>query len=252
MQPLAVAGSELTAVSIIDTKQESRTRLLEQAFLHDIVNAAGSIQMLIDLLTESTSRQERSEYVKLLQVSMNRLLSEVYHEKMMLENPGPVPSVCNIREVFESLAQYYRNHPLGRNCRIDVDTSAVQTVNVLSDQTLLVRVLDNMLRNAIEATGDGGVVTMGCRQVNGALECWVHNPNAISEHIRAKIFNQPFSTKGRDRGVGTQEIKVLSELCGGTVAVSSDPEQGTTFSVRYPAAPERVSPHKRYHTRHAS
>jgi PAS domain S-box-containing protein len=250
-RPLTITGNELTMFSIIDTSQENRTRLLERAFLHDLVNATGSIQMLIDLLTGGTSRQERAEYIQLLQVSITRLLSEIYHEKMMLDSTGFTP--FNVHEILTALAEYYRNHQFGRNYRIEIDESTVESAALLGDQTLLVRVLDNMLRNAIEATSrGGGTVTLGCRQIGGELEFWVHNPNTISENVRAKIFHPSTSLDVRDRDVENHETKLLSELCGGTVTVSSDQQFGTTYSVRYPAAAETVSPHKRYRSKHAS
>jgi PAS domain S-box-containing protein len=245
-QALTVAADELTMFSIIDATQENRTSLLERAFLHDLVNATGSIQMLIDLLTGGTSRQERNEYVNLLQVSVNRLLSEIYHEKMMLDTSNCTP--FKVREILTALAEYYRGHHFGRNCRIEIKDSAVESLALAGDQTLLVRVLDNMLRNAVEAPGHGGVVTLGCRQIGGELEFWVHNPNTISENVRAKIFHRSITIDGRARD---QEIKLLGELCGGTVAVSSDQQSGTTYSVRYPAAVETVFPQRRYHTKHA-
>ena len=249
-RPLTIAGNALTMFSIIDTSQENRTRLLERAFLHDLVNAAGSIQMLIDLLTGGTSRQERTEYIQLLQVSVTRLLSEIYHEKMMLDSTSSMP--FKVHEILTALAEYYRDHHSGRNCRIEIEESTPASTALLGDQTLLVRVLDNMLRNAIEATSRGGAVTLGCRQIGGELEFWVHNPNKISENVRAKIFHSSTSTDERDRDAESDETKLLSELFGGTVIVSSDQQFGTTYSVRYPAAVETVSPQKLYHTKHAS
>ncbi len=250
-QPLTIGGDELTAFSIVDTIQENRTQLLERAFLHDLVNAAGSIQMLIDLLTTDTSRQERVEYVKLLQVSINRLLSEIYHEKMMLDSGGLTTSAVTVHEILTALAEYYRNHTFSANCRIEIDEGVVQSMKVRADQALLVRVLDNMLQNAIEASRHGGVVTLGCRQIDGDLEFWVHNPNKISETVRTKLFRRSFSNQ-RDEEAHSYETELLSELCGGAVAVSSDQELGTRFSIRYPAATETVGAQKRYRTKNAS
>jgi hypothetical protein len=93
---------------------------------------------------------------------------------------------------------------------------------------------------------------LGCRQVDGELEFWVHNPNSISENVRTKIFHQSLTINDKNRDAEAQEIKLMSELCGGTVAVSSDQQFGTTYSVRYPARAETVAPRKRYHTKHAS
>jgi len=250
-QPLTIGGDELTAFSVVDTSQENRTQLLEHAFLHDLVNAAGSIQMLIDLLTTDTSRQERVEYVKLLQVSINRLLSEIYHEKMMLDSSGLAASAVTVHEILTALAEYYKNQTFAGNCRIEIEEGAIKSMKVLGDLSLLVRVLDNMLRNAIEATSHGGVVTLGCREIDGDLEFWVHNPNKISETVRTKMFRPPVSHQ-RDEEAQGYETQLLSELCGGAVVVSSDQEFGTRFSIRYPVATETVSAQKRYHTKHAS
>jgi len=94
---------------------------------------------------------------------------------------------------------------------------------------------------------------LGYRQIGEEIEFWVHNPNTISENVRAKIFHPSFTVNERDRDVETpQEAKLLSELCGGTVAVSSDPQFGTTYSIRYPAAVETVPPQRLYRTKHAS
>jgi signal transduction histidine kinase len=250
-QPLAVAGRELTAFWIIDTSQEKRTRLLEQAFLHDLVNAAGGIQMLIDLLTEGPSPHERAEYIKLLQIGLNRLLSEIDNKKMMLDSSEPSTSVCNVHEVLKSLAVYYQSHPIGRNCRIEIDEDSVHAMNVRSNQTLLVRTLDNMLRRALEGSGQGGTITLGCRQINGDLELWVQIPNVNSEKVRTRIFN-PSSSIACDEDAGAQVAKLLSELCARRVAVSSDQKGGITLSVRYPADPEIVPQRKRYRAKQAS
>jgi len=250
-QPLSIGEDELTAFSVVDTSHENRTQLLERAFLHDLVNAAGSIQMLIDLLTTDTSRQERVEYVKLLQVSINRLLAEIYHEKMMLDSSGLATSAVNVHEILTALAEYYKNQTLAGHCRIEIEEGAVKSMNVLGDQAVVVRVLDNMVRNAIEASSHGGVVTLGCRQIDSDLEFWVHNPNKISETVRTKIFKRSFS-KPRDKETQSYGTEILSELCGGAVAVSSDQEFGTRFSIRYPAATEAVGAQKRYRTKHAS
>ena len=249
-QPLSIGRNELTMFSISDTSQENRTRLLERALLHDLVNAAGSIQMLIDLLTGDTSRQERSEYINLLQVSVNRLLSEIDHEKMILDSVDSTP--FNVHDILTALAEYYRKHYFERNCSIEIHGDALESPKLLGDQTLVVRMLDNMLRNAVEATRRGGVVTLGHRQIGGEVEFWVNNPNSTSENVGAKMFHSSTAGSQKDRDVGTVlDTKLLSELCGGTVTVCSD-QSGTTSSIRYPAAVEAASPRGRYHTKHAS
>jgi len=252
VQQVTINGKEFTALSVIDIGRERRTRVLERVFLHDLVNAAGGIQILLDLLTTDASRQEQAEYVNLLQASIKRLLSEISHEKMILESSGSKVSTLNVRKVFETLAEFHRNHTFGRNCIIEIDKGVNESFQLLIHQTLLVRVLDHILRNVVEANSQGGVVMLGCRQIDGEIELWIHNPMPLSENARAKIFTQICSTNERAGNARNQDTQLLSELCGGKVSFSSSNESGTTFSIRCPGRSREITSQQRYRTKTAS
>jgi len=104
VEPVSFGGERMIAFSILDTIEAGEGRTLESTFLHDLLNAVGCIQMLIDLLMEKTSRKERIEYIKLLQLSMNRLLSQIDARRMMLHDTAPMQSVCNEHDVLEKTA----------------------------------------------------------------------------------------------------------------------------------------------------
>jgi len=90
-QPLGIFRRELTAFSIIDLRGEKQIRLQERAFLHDLLNTATGIQMLIDLFCAEASRDEKDEYVKLLHASMNLLLSKIDQERTLLDQLCTAP-----------------------------------------------------------------------------------------------------------------------------------------------------------------
>ncbi len=101
--------------------------------------------------------------------------------------------------------------------------------------SLLLRVLCNMIKNALEACGKGETVTAGCARQDGHVEFRVHNPGCMPREVQLQVFQRSFSTKGTGRGLGTYSIKLLTErYLHGHVSFISTPEQGTTFSVRYP------------------
>ena len=234
VESLAIGGERLT-VFAIDGSRDDGTVMLEQVFLHDLINATGSIQMLVDLLTGETSTQEQAEYLKLLQLSLNRLVSEIHHEKLLLDNTGSMPSFLDVHEVLTTLARSYQGQAFARQCRIEVHKGSVESAKLPWNQTLLVRILDNMLRNAVGATAYGGVVTLGCRRVNRELDFWVHYPSSTSKDVRTKIGHRSIGREQKESDLETPEIKLLSSLCRGTVAVATDQTFGTTYSIRYPA-----------------
>jgi hypothetical protein len=58
-----------------------KARHAEHTLLHDLSNAAASVQVLIDLLEEPASDESRAEYLRLLQNSMRQLRSRIENEK---------------------------------------------------------------------------------------------------------------------------------------------------------------------------
>jgi signal transduction histidine kinase len=117
-------------------------------------------------------------------------------------------------------------------------------LEVRADPSLLLRVLANMVTNALEATPEGGAVAAGARATAGRVEFFVHNAAAIPPEIRPRIFQRSFSTKARQgRGLGTYGMKLLGErYLGGEVDFTTGESAGTEFRLRLPVvAPEPVA-----------
>ena len=95
------------------------------------------------------------------------------------------------------------------------------------------RVIVNMLINALEATSEGGSITIGLQEDGYFAKFWVANQSVLPDHIQSQIFKRSFSTKGVDRGLGTYSIKLLTEnYLDGQVGFSSKNPDGTVFWIK--------------------
>ena len=113
-----------------------------------------------------------------------------------------------------------------------------ETFTLLTDRTILSRVLGNLAKNALEASPAGGRVTLNCHRSTsgGAFTC--HNSGCMRAEVQLQMFQRSFSTKGRGRGVGTYSVKLLTEkYLQGRVGFSSTAQSGTTFEVALPDCP---------------
>ncbi|MBO2012325.1 7TM diverse intracellular signaling domain-containing protein [Hymenobacter negativus] len=116
------------------------------------------------------------------------------------------------------------------------------------DAPKLETILSNLLTNALRFTPNGGEVVLGWRVVPAtaaepaAVEFMVRDTGpGIAASQLPQLFNRFYqgaspSVPGAQpgTGVGLTLVKELTELHGGTVAVSSPPGQGATFTVRLP------------------
>jgi sensor histidine kinase regulating citrate/malate metabolism len=114
-----------------------------------------------------------------------------------------------------------------------VDESAVE-FSFVSDVTLIRRILGNMVKNALEASPKGDVVTLGVDVRRGQLVFWVHNSAVIPAVYQQRIFQRDFSTKGSGRGLGTYSMKILGNFLSGDVSFISETNSGTRFFLSLP------------------
>ena len=109
---------------------------------------------------------------------------------------------------------------------------------VYADASLLRRVFQNLIGNAIQYTPRGEVL-IGARELGaeGAVECWVgDNGRGIPEELLEKIFDKgetdPENTGGT--GLGLVIVKTFTEAHGGKVTVESKEGLGSTFRFSLP------------------
>jgi signal transduction histidine kinase len=234
--PLTIGKEDFTLFSAVDIGHEKRRRALERIFFHDVLNTATGILGWAEML--NTARpEELPEFQSTIHNLTSRLIDEVHNQqtlsaaesKQLVVRPGPIASL----DLLQRLTSSYSKHPVARQRAILIAPDTEQ-VCLTSDEGLLLRVLGNMLKNALEACQPGETVTLGCRRIGDSLDFWVHNPNPMPEEVQLQIFQRSFSTKGAGRGLGAYSMRLLGEqYLQSKVYFTSDPH-GTTFNLRCP------------------
>lgn len=117
-----------------------------------------------------------------------------------------------------------------------VSTSAI----VRTDPTLLGRIVQNLLANAIRYTGQGRIL-LGCRRGKRSVSIQVWDTGiGIPEDRLTDIFQEFFQIENgeRDRnkglGLGLAIVQRISKLMGCQVSVRSAPGKGSVFTVEVP------------------
>ena len=96
-----------------------------------------------------------------------------------------------------------------------------------------------MIRNALEASPRGGVVTVMMRVAYDRLHIAVSDEgDGIPEGVRARVFEPFFTTKsGRDHGgigLGLSVCRSLVESMGGSIIFKTEIGKGTVFAIDLP------------------
>ncbi|MCB8940569.1 MAG: PAS domain-containing sensor histidine kinase [Ardenticatenaceae bacterium] len=238
--PYAFEDEQFTVFSVADISNEKRRRVLERIFFHDVINTAGAIQGLVDMyLTIDDPAELRVMGIDtMLSQASHQLIDEIQAQsQLMAAESGELtvkPTQFESCILLRQLLDVYQNHIVAEGKKIRLNTAA-HNVSIQSDRALMGRVIGNMIKNALEASASGDVVTVGCEHFFDYVRFWVHNEKVMPKHIKLQVFQRSFSTKGEGRGLGTYSMKLLTEnYLQGRISFESEPEKGTTFMATYP------------------
>jgi signal transduction histidine kinase len=238
--PVTVDGERFSIVAALDISHEKRRQALEHIFLHDIYNVAYGLKWYTDFLRKGDPQQVE-QFVDSIQRLCRELIEEIDAQKILIRaESGELvssPQSLGTLSILQEAVELYRQHPVSQDRHIVIADEA-RDIEIVSDRTLLLRVVCNLLKNALEASRPGGTVTMACVTQDDDVEFWVHNDSFMPRDVQLQVFQRSFSTKGPGRGLGTYSIRLLTErYLNGHVSFTSLPAEGTTFRVRYPVAP---------------
>ncbi len=236
--PFRFDNQEFTILAVKDISDQKRRRMLERMFFHDVLNTASGLNGMLVALKEVSNPQEMQEYLEMAGKASNDLIEDIVSQRTLsaAENGDLQLKIvrCSSLQILHDVAAYLSHHEIAENKRIHVDTFS-HSVQMETDPQLLKRVLINLVKNALEASPEGSVITIGSKVSDKTIWFWVNNQGQMTEEVQRQIFQRSFSTKGTDRGVGTYSVKLLTNrYLKGSVGLESDESTGTTFRIELP------------------
>lgn len=214
-RPIDLQGEPFTVFSVVDISNEKRRKALERIFFHDALNTAGGVKGLADLLIQSElSEPEVKDVSSMISESADHLIEEISAQRILSAAESGDLKVetreIHSLELLYRIIRQFHSYSIAKEKVLVVDPAA-EHFELVSDSVLLRRVLINLVKNALEAVGEGGQVTLGAYSKGSSVCFTVHNPSVMSPDVQLQVFSRSFSTKGSGRGLGTYSIKLLSE-----------------------------------------
>jgi signal transduction histidine kinase len=157
---------------------------------------------------------------------------------------GPV----KVRDVIDAAIRGI--HERAGRARLTLDIAIAEDVDDANtfeaDEHRVRQVLYNLLSNAVGFSKTGDTIRISSWRDGGQVVFSVEDqgagiPKDEQERIFQRFESQARGSKHRGTGLGLSIVKSLVELHGGTVDLKSEPGQGTTVTVSYPASAAPVA-----------
>lgn len=232
-------------VALAEQARAQQTKLvalgrLAGGIAHDLRNPLQAVQLaldLIDLKAGQLSTDESKEYTNMARDQLRASNEIIGHLLDFARNQPLERRAVNLREAASAA--------MGRvTPRADVTVAAPGIGAddwVLAEDATLIRVLSNLVQNAIDAIPKGrpGKVELSAASVDAStLEVRVSDDGVgMDDALRARIFEPLFTTKRRGTGLGLAIVQDLVRRYDGELRVESTLGRGSTFIVRLKRQP---------------
>ena len=238
--PMFIGTELFLLVFLEDISSRKKKEHLERTFFHDVMNTASGLKNLAMYLAETEGGDIRHAAGLLVDQS-NLLIEEIRSQRQLIDaesdNLAVNPVLMETLVLFTEIRTAAEAYKAAEGKKI-LSTPETPSISVLLDPVLVKRVVLNMLKNALEATDEGGEIRFAMTYESGDVVFKVWNPAVMPESVRSQVFQRSFSTRGPGRGIGAYSMKLITEqYLNGTVSFYSEEGAGTEFMARFPGNP---------------
>lgn len=235
-EPIVIEDTRFLLLFLRDITKDHQRAILERSFFHDLNNMIAGLSIANQQLSQG---RFNDTIVSIIDTSTRSLIKEIEVQQCLMFNKMEYYQSAELsispNKLFFDLDRLYQEHPVKKNKDLIFEYNESEKL-LDTDEPLLLRILANMITNALEAEQDKGLVRLWWEDCEDTIKFSVHNDTFIPNEIQLKIFQRNFSTKGQPgRGIGTYSMKLFGEkILHGIVDFISSEESGTQFSITLP------------------
>jgi signal transduction histidine kinase len=214
---------------------------LASSIAHEINNPLESITNLLYLIRQSKSIEDVQYYTTLAQGELSRV-TEITMQTLRFNRQQSKPVEVDMAELLQTVMALYTGRIMVRG--IDADLKLLPSPRVLSLEGEIRQVVNNLVRNALDAMSSGGRLLVRLHPqpdwhggAKGVRLTVADTGEGIRPEMKAHLF-EPFQTTKEmtGTGLGLWVSKGIVEKHGGSIRTRTrrDKGHGTVFTVWLP------------------
>jgi PAS domain S-box-containing protein len=214
---------------------------LAAGIAHEIRNPLTSLKGFLQLI--ASGRGNKDNFYDIMKSELVRIES-IVSELLMLSKPQIYElAFKDTRQMMTDTVNLLETQAILHNVIIEFQAGS-KPLWVMGVENQLKQVFINVLKNAIEAMPDGGVVTISMsHDEDGAVNIRIQDQGSgISKEQLSKIGQPFYTTKDKGTGLGLMVTYKIVDNHQGQITAESELGIGTTFIIRLPYHEQPISP----------
>jgi two-component system nitrogen regulation sensor histidine kinase NtrY len=234
-----VAELEKFAFYLAQNERESAWREMAKQVAHEIKNPLTPMKLNIQHMQRSLKPNDPDFELKLSKISQSLIeqidtLTNIASEfSNLAKMPGSKFEKFEYMKFVENAVELYNDND---DIKIVFEHKPVK-LHVNADKEQLLRVLNNLIKNAQQAipeNKEGIIIIRIEKQENKICTFIIDNGQGIAEDQKSNIFQPNFTTKSTGSGLGLAMVKNIIEQHGGTIYFETEQGNGSTFIFELP------------------
>jgi signal transduction histidine kinase len=228
---------EESAMKLAQSEREEAWREMAKQVAHEIKNPLTPMRLTVQSfqrkfdVNDPNLKQKINDYSETLIQQIDTMSSVASAFSNFASMPAQQNETLNVVEVVELTMDIF-------NEDFVCFTAEEKEIISIIDRTQLIRVITNLVKNAIQSIPEiqekKMVLVAIKRELNQVIITVSDNGIGIAPEDFNRIFEPKFTTKSSGMGLGLSIIKNIIENYNGSITVASQKEKGTTFRVSLP------------------
>ena len=204
---------------------------------HQLRTPLAALRLRLDLLAADADERTAAELGGALgELSRLSRLVDGLLAVARAENIVPHPAPVDVREVITERVDAWV--PVAAERGVPIDTVVPRRLTTLLGEGYLEQILDNLLANALDATGEGHRVTVSAMATAEGIRVTVaDNGPGMTQTERDRAFHRFASGSSGGTGLGLAIVHRLVSSSGGRAHLAETEGGGLTVILDLPAAP---------------
>jgi hypothetical protein len=195
---------------------------------HQLGTPVSSLEGWVEILKETHGKES---FVPEIEKDVNRL--RLVSDRFGKIGSSPQLEAKNIVELVRQMMDYVRKRAGGKVV-FRLETGGRENIPVKISPPLFDWVIENLLKNALDAMEGKGTITVDIRESEKSVVIDVADTGkGISKQNIGRVFKPGFTTKKRGWGLGLSlSRRIVEQYHKGSLSVKySEPGKGTTFRI---------------------
>jgi putative PEP-CTERM system histidine kinase len=220
------------ANEVARSKEMEAFRTMSAFFVHDLKNAAASLNLMLKNLPvhfdDPTFREDTLRGIGNMARRIDKMIAGL---TTLRQRPASNPVQADLNQLVRQVLQRLDDIP-----RVELTNELEPLPNIWADREQIQSVVTNLVLNARDALGAGGRIRVRTEHLGDSVVLTIMDNGCgmSAAFVKDSLFRPFQSTKKEGLGIGMFQSQMIIAAHGGSIRVKSEEGKGTTCRVSFP------------------